>query len=602
MADSPRPVEKTEKTPHVDEKTPDVDVAVETAADVPPGAILIPSGCKTYGTQSRVPRGVTWEEFRYWADQERADELEDARISRLERGPRTIKSTLKDRFAPGIRKAPQTDSHAADVAETRANLEEEWKTTTRALKTASWGSIFYLITTDILGWSSTPFVFASVGYGPGVAMYVVFGAFSGLSGYLIWKVFLGLSSVQYPMQSFGDTFHRVYGPWSRHFINAAQALQQFLTVAVLVLGQGTTLAQLAQGKDGTGKGLCFLVAMLIIMIIGMLAGFVRSLTHVGWLANSCVWMNIVSFISIMVACSHFGINYQAVIASTRIKAVEAVKVFASTPPDAYQQQSPGFAGEFNGVDQLVYSYGGALLFVAFLSEMRHPMDFWKALLIAEVFICVVYIFFGVFVYSFYGQYAASTINTVIKPWGLQTFNNILGLLTGTISCIMYFNVGFKTVYLEVFQEILNFPEIVTPRGRWCWYALGPLYWILAWVVAAAVPNLNGVSSLVGALLILNFTYTFPALLYVGYRTREDSKLPGEGFDPATGLTTRFDAGWRRYWRGFKVNWHINSFNIFYALGGLVCCGMGAWSAVEGLISMFGPGGTVARPFGCAVPV
>jgi Kef-type K+ transport system membrane component KefB len=43
------------------------------------------------------------------------------------------------------------------------------------------------------------------------------------------------------------------------------------------------------------------------------------------------------------------------------------------------------------------SYGGALLFIAFLAEMRHPWDFWKGMLVAQVFICFVYIFFGAFV-------------------------------------------------------------------------------------------------------------------------------------------------------------------------------------------------------------
>jgi hypothetical protein len=46
------------------------------------------------------------------------------------------------------------------------------------------------------------------------------------------------------------------------------------------------------------------------------------------------------------------------------------------------------------------SYGGALLFIAFLAEMRHPMDFWKGLLIAQLFIYFVYILFGAFVSHF----------------------------------------------------------------------------------------------------------------------------------------------------------------------------------------------------------
>ena len=37
------------------------------------------------------------------------------------------------------------------------------------------------------------------------------------------------------------------------------------------------------------------------------------------------------------------------------------------------------------------------MFVAFLSEMRRPMDFWKGLLMGQTFITVVYVFFGAFV-------------------------------------------------------------------------------------------------------------------------------------------------------------------------------------------------------------
>ena len=136
----------------------------------------------------------------------------------------------------------------------------------------------------------------------------------------------------------------------------------------------------------------------------------------------------------MYAARNNPINYQAVTKSTLISKIEPVRWFAGAPPDAYQQQAHGFAGQLSGVNTLIYSYGGALLFVAFLSEMRHPMDFWKGLLCAQTFICLVYMVFGMFVYGYYGQYSASSIGTVITPYGLQTANNILGLVTGLIAC------------------------------------------------------------------------------------------------------------------------------------------------------------------------
>jgi hypothetical protein len=45
------------------------------------------------------------------------------------------------------------------------------------------------------------------------------------------------------MMSYGDPFFRLFGKKSRHFINVAQCLQQFLTVAVLILSKTTNISQ-----------------------------------------------------------------------------------------------------------------------------------------------------------------------------------------------------------------------------------------------------------------------------------------------------------------------------------------------------------------------
>ncbi|KAI7351815.1 hypothetical protein KC354_g12273 [Hortaea werneckii] len=376
-------------------------------------------------------------------------EAEENKRFKVARGPRKLTNIIKSRFSTGkqppsessdekerreraiqpLDEAKRPEDNQMQISEPSASsdpvrvTDEIWRTAARALRTASWSTIFYLITTDILGWSSCPFVFATVGYGAGVALYVVFGLFAGFSGYCIWRVFLGLDPSRYPMLSFGDTYFRIYGPKARHFINVTQSIQQFFTVAVLVLGCSTTIAQV--NKD-------------------------------------------------MYASANNPIDYQVVTKSTLIKTIKPVRTSASRPPAQYQQQATGFASQFNAVDSMVYAYSGALLFVAFLGEMRNPWDFWKGLFLAQGFICFVYILFGVFVYSNSGQYSASNIGNVIQPFGLQTAQNIIALLTSFFAVFLYFNIGMKTVYLEVFQEIFNFPEITTRKGQWCWYALGPV--------------------------------------------------------------------------------------------------------------------------------
>lgn len=92
------------------------------------------------------------------------------------------------------------------------------------------------------------------------------------------------------MMSFGDPFFRMFGARSRHFINVAQSLQQFLTVAVLILSKSNNIDQLAHGN------LCYVAVMILVMGIGMISGIIRSLKKIGWLSQAAVFMNIANFL------------------------------------------------------------------------------------------------------------------------------------------------------------------------------------------------------------------------------------------------------------------------------------------------------------------
>jgi hypothetical protein len=99
-----------------------------------------------------------------------------------------------------------------------------------------------------------------------------------------------LDSDRYPLRDFGQAFFRVYNQPVRHVINVLQSLQMFMLVAVLVLSLGGSVSQVSIGQDGkNGNGLCYIVCMLIIAILGMVLGQIRTLQRFGWLANFAVW-------------------------------------------------------------------------------------------------------------------------------------------------------------------------------------------------------------------------------------------------------------------------------------------------------------------------
>lgn len=127
----------------------------------------------------------------------------------------------------------------------------------------------------------------------------------------------------------------------------------------------------------------------------------------------------------------------------------------------------------------------------------------------------------------------------------------------------------------------------------------PIYWALAWIVAAAIPQISNLISFVGAACILQFSYTFPPLLIVGYRCQNDSILPEEGFDPRTGVVNRVDDGWKRWMRGYRKRFALNTFDLLYCLAAFATAGLGLYAAGTGMHESFST--TALTPFTCANP-
>lgn len=299
---------------------------------------------------------------------------------------------------------------------------------------------------------------------------------------------------------------------------------------------------------------------------------------------------------------HYPPNFKATVASFGEEfGPGPIRTFAGAPPDGYASGGKGFVASLNGLNQAVYSYGGSMTFIAFLAEMRQPMDFWKALLCGSTFMYCVYMFFGIFVYSFQGQFAFNPVMQGLSPYGFQTAANILNIIAGLIAAALYGNIGFKVIYIEVLQEIFNFPPLTKRKGKIAWAVMLPMYWAIAFIISAAVPHFSYISGLISAFFVLSFTYTFPALMAIGFWVKKDAMTAEEKFDPQTRRYNYVDTGLTRWTRGFMKRPIFNLLNLIYMLGSLVTTGLGVYSSVEGLIGAFS-GASAASSFGCNPPV
>lgn len=155
----------------------------------------------------------------------------------------------------------------------------------------------------------------------------------------------------------------------------------------------------------------------------------------------------------------------------------------------------------------------------------------------------------------------------VSPYGWQTVGNILAVISGIIAAGLYGNIGIKVLYNNILMDLFKFPPLINRKGKIIWAIIVPIYWTIAFIIAAAIPDFFGLVSIVAAFCIIQFCYSFPPALALGYYIKKNAMLEGEGFDPATGNVIRHDGGMKRIMRGFMAGrWWMNVFNVIY-LGG-----------------------------------
>jgi hypothetical protein len=147
-------------------------------------------------------------------------------------------------------------------------------------------------------------------------------------------------------------------------------------------------------------------------------------------------------------------------------------------------------------------------------------------------------------------------------------------------------------------EIFRMPELTTKKGKILWVIMIPLYWALAFVIGACIPNFNALVGVVGAICIVQFTYSLPPFLYMGAKTMVNAIQPGEGYNPATNTVIRHDRGLKRWIRGFTGGTMIEK----AVLGALALGGLGAYASITLIIDTFATGDPGLTTFSCTSPL
>lgn len=215
--------------------------------------------------------------------------------------------------------------------------------------------------------------------------------------------------------------------------NILQSLQLIFNVGIIILGNGQGLSQIAKFR------VCFSVCMVIWTVAGMILGQVKTLQV--RIASRLIYQRIHRHFwkEIRLAREsvgtderlrhhcHDGSRRESLTQLLGDRPLPGKSDFNILPRSAAVRATSDrdltnciFLRRSDDVSLFQCAYIEfrpeqtyvSLSFTEFMAEMRKPMDFWKGMACAQVFITTVYMVFGVVIYHYQGQVSGSR-NSII---------------------------------------------------------------------------------------------------------------------------------------------------------------------------------------------
>jgi len=232
------------------------------------------------------------------------------------------------------------------------------------------------------------------------------------------------------------------------------------------------------------------------------------------------------------------------------------------------------------------------------------MDFLKAFSMAQALIFTVYIFYGLYVYSFQGQFTLPVAFQGVSHHSWQTVGNVLSLVSGVIAGGLYGNIGLKILYVNVVEDFFHGPPLLSRNGRFAWTSLVVVFWAVGFVIGAAIPQIQTLSGMVGAVASMQFTYSFPSGFTFLYLVQLDATSGDGAYAPGSPGRADTWSHWSRWKRGFfggsRPMLLFKWFNLVLCLAALATAGLGIYGSGLSIRNAFET--AAATSFGCAAPV
>ncbi|BDD57716.1 hypothetical protein MPDQ_003583 [Monascus purpureus] len=330
-----------------------------------------------------------------------------------------------------------------------------------------------------LGVLSLPGAVAGLGLVPSIIILVGLGLLATYTGIII-----GQFRQRHPhIHNMGDAGEVLLGPWGREIFGTAQVIFLIFIMASHILT--FVVAMNAITKHVT----CSIVWGVVGMVISFILSLPRTLEKMSWLS-------IVSFVSILSAVITTMVTVGVMDAGHGVVAILHTNLLNG----------------FSAVCNIVFAFCGHAAFFGLAAELKDPRDYPKAICLLQGIDISLYLVAAVVIYRYTGHDVTSPALGSAGPVVKRVAFGI-ALPTIIIAGVINGHVAFKFVYVRLFRgtDRMNKNDWV---ARGSWIAIAASLWIIAWVIAEAIPVFNNLLSLITALFASWFTFGLPGIFWL----------------------------------------------------------------------------------------
>ncbi|CAK9437931.1 uncharacterized protein LODBEIA_P23090 [Lodderomyces beijingensis] len=286
-------------------------------------------------------------------------------------------------------------------------------------------------------------------------------------------------------------------------------------------------------------------------------------------------------------------------AFTMFVAVILAMVFAGIQSHPYKY-NPAIPVEWHGwpkngekyvnimsaVLNIVYTFVGQITYPSFISQMKQPRDFRKALIVVTICELITFALAGSIVYVYVGNeyITAPAFGSLIGNYKKIAFS--FALPTILFLGALYSNVSSQFLFQEIFKKTSRHRNSHTVTGWGVWIVLNATLWGIAFVIAEVIPFFSDLLSLMSSLFDCFFGFIFWALAYWKLRRLHFYKKEGIkiGF---------FELFSRSNWFQ-KIEFLVNV--VIFGLG-VYILGPGLYATIQSIIWSY-EASLYGKPFSC----